>query len=411
MAPLHVTALFPHADILATHAPGSEPSYGSLQASITQLNANAASVPSPGGDGLLGHLVLTLGDTAYTAISAGQVPHPAPAAPPAAPVFAAGATAAVIADARQQLIDDKNIFATYYATDAALKQQLLAATDERFVLSLKHRSHGFALVRTRAIITHLFATYGAITADDLLANDARMRTPWDPTTPIELLFAQIDDGAAFATDGHDPFTDTQVVRLAYSNVEASGKLFLACRDWRATPRATQTWAAFQPFFKAAHLDLRLTTTASSAGFDGRANFSVDSSLPSAASGGRDDAALQAYFANLAEAQVANNASVSALTSTVAQLKLQVETATTALAVSQEALRLRSPPAAAGRTRAPRTPRAAPPDGPAPGSNYCWTHGAYVAASHTSATCLAPSEGHQASATRTNRQGGSTRGCV
>jgi hypothetical protein len=67
-----------------------------------------------------------------------------------------------------------------------------------------------------------------------------MKATWDPTTPIEGLFEQIDDGAAYATAGNDPFTDTQLVRFAYNSVESNGRMSLACRDWRQLPRTDHT---------------------------------------------------------------------------------------------------------------------------------------------------------------------------
>jgi hypothetical protein len=86
--------MFPRSTILGTHTPTMVPTYDSLHLAITQLNANAASIPSTAGDGLLGHLVLTISTTAYTQISLNNAPYPAPPAPaPAAnPGIPAAAT-------------------------------------------------------------------------------------------------------------------------------------------------------------------------------------------------------------------------------------------------------------------------------------------------------------------------------
>ena len=107
-----IVSTFPHAAILATHAPGTEPTYDSLHLDITQLNANADSIPTDGGDDLLGHLVLTVGDTAYAALSTGNVAHPAPPASAAAPDLPPTATSALIAELRQQFTDSKATFRT-----------------------------------------------------------------------------------------------------------------------------------------------------------------------------------------------------------------------------------------------------------------------------------------------------------
>ena len=82
-----IVSTFPHATILATHAPGTKPTYDSLHLAITQLNTNSTSIPTDGVDGLIVHLVLTVGDTAYAALSTGNIAYPAPPAPEAAPTI------------------------------------------------------------------------------------------------------------------------------------------------------------------------------------------------------------------------------------------------------------------------------------------------------------------------------------
>ena len=82
-----------------------------------------------------------------------------------------------------------------------------------------------------------------------------MKAQWDPKTPTEGLFEQIDDGSAYATAGEDAFTDTQPVRFAYNNIDSNGRMSLACCNWRGRPKSDRTWTNFKTDFKAAHLDL------------------------------------------------------------------------------------------------------------------------------------------------------------
>ena len=49
-----------------------------------------------------------------------------------------------------------SILAIYHAVDAALKKQILAATEETYLISLKDHNTGFARVTTRTIIEHLY---------------------------------------------------------------------------------------------------------------------------------------------------------------------------------------------------------------------------------------------------------------
>ena len=59
----------------------------------------------------------------------------------------------------------------------------------------------------RTLIKHLYTNYGRINAATLTDNGNKMKKPWDITSPIELLFAQIEDGQAYATAGGEPYTD------------------------------------------------------------------------------------------------------------------------------------------------------------------------------------------------------------
>ena len=107
----------------------------------------------------------------------------------------------MIAELRRDHDESKTNFKLYHTVDAALKKQILEATEETYLISLKDHNTGFARVTTRTIIEHLYTNYGRIDADALTKNENRMKAKWDVTTPIEPLFAQIDEGQAYATAG------------------------------------------------------------------------------------------------------------------------------------------------------------------------------------------------------------------
>ena len=64
-----ITASFPTIVLTPISTATNPPTYATLRAAQTQLNANAASIPSHGGDGLHGHIVLTLATPDYAALS------------------------------------------------------------------------------------------------------------------------------------------------------------------------------------------------------------------------------------------------------------------------------------------------------------------------------------------------------
>ena len=95
-----------------------------------------------GGDGTLVHLVLTIGRTAYQALSLGNVNHPPPAAPPAASTFPQHSTGVQISEARRTFDNTVRGFKHYYTVDAVLKQQLLTSIEDKYVKVHKNRNTG-----------------------------------------------------------------------------------------------------------------------------------------------------------------------------------------------------------------------------------------------------------------------------
>ena len=389
---INVTSYFPYPVLLQSHAPGCDPNYESLQPFLSQLNANAASVPSTGGDGRLGHLFITIGDADYTQLSTGNVPFVPPANPgPFVPLH--GGTAAATSEHRAQYTEAQRIFGTYQSTEAALTQQILAATDPKFVSSLRHRTYGFATVTTRQLIVHLLVTYAKITANDLMLNDDRMTTPWQVGSPFETLTTQIDDGAAFALSGQVPFTDKQLVKIAYKLVYDSGpQLSLACRDWRAKPEAAKTWLNFQVFFKEAHRDISPDATAHNQGFAGYSTFITEDEAAEAA---------ELHLANMANAQATSAAQVTALTDMLRQMQQKLDTILTGnVTKAQSAPSNQRPP---GEKRATFLATCNKE------KRYCHTHGIAIKTDHNSGNCTKKGPSHVDTATYDNRQGGSDRG--
>jgi hypothetical protein len=86
--------------------------------------------------------------------------------------------AALIAELRQQFNDEKKEYKMWYMVDAILRQQLLNATDDRFVSGLKHPIHGYALVTVKALMDFLTGNHGHITVEMLPQNDEGMRQTW-----------------------------------------------------------------------------------------------------------------------------------------------------------------------------------------------------------------------------------------
>ena len=107
------------------------PDYESIADIHLKLNSNTASVQSNLGCGTLGLLFLTVSPAVYATLSTATfVP---PVNPVPKPIIRTGLTGAVISDLRYHHTEATNIFTEYENTDKAIRQLLLASTDEQYV--------------------------------------------------------------------------------------------------------------------------------------------------------------------------------------------------------------------------------------------------------------------------------------
>jgi hypothetical protein len=73
---------FPHPVLTKIGDNNTEPTFASILVAHVELNANAASIYSARGDGLQGHLALTITVNDYIECSLGNKPFEPPTAPP-----------------------------------------------------------------------------------------------------------------------------------------------------------------------------------------------------------------------------------------------------------------------------------------------------------------------------------------
>ena len=349
----------------------NKPTYHTLLQAQNELNTNAASVDTTQGTGIHGLLVLTMPPNEFNemigyddADPPVQRTHPIPVNPGPLPPDSTVAVARTHAENQYH-------HQTHHSTDKALKKILLAAVPDLFISAIKHPRTGYATTTTLNILTHLWSTYGDIKPEDLDNNLLTMSTAWHPSSPIETLYRQIDDGIAFATAGESPIDDGTAVRIIYNIVFATGMFELPCREWRAKPRNEKTLVNFKVFFQAANNDRAATT--SSAGYHS-ANTTITPNDT---------------LVSLLEAH-------NKLQKTVELLTKQAKTA-----ANQPTSTAPATATATATTRELPTHR-----------GYCHTHGFTLSHNpnniHNSATCKKPAENHNKLATEHNRLGGNER---
>ena len=227
-----------------------KPTYETLASVHLKLNTNAASVHLHHGNGQLGYLALTVKEAVYNTLS--SMPFIPPTNPGQHPTILPGATGLQIADIRRQHDKAFEEFKTYSNTDKALKSQLIAAVDEKYIRGKRNKYVGYANVITLKLLNHLYESYAKITHNNLRENNQRMNAPYNPNKPFEVLIDQIEDAIDYAAVGNMPYTPTQIVNAAYNLLFDTGVFADECKEWRKRLAAEQTWENLKTAFIQAH---------------------------------------------------------------------------------------------------------------------------------------------------------------
>ena len=214
------------------------PTFETIKAAHMKLKTNAASIPSTLGGGNHGLLGLVLTNAVYNTLTGHNFV--LPNNPGAVPTIPNNATAAQIGEEVRQHGERLRCYQETNRTDHALKQLLLNSFDEMYTRGLRNVHTGYSNVTTIALLNHLYTTYGCITTMDLEENDARMKTPYDATQPIEVLFNQIETAQEFAEAGNAPYPDSVIINTAYLLLFKTGLYCDACREWNRRAPVTKT---------------------------------------------------------------------------------------------------------------------------------------------------------------------------
>ena len=394
-----IKELFPHPVI--SRQIGA-PTYETINDVHTKLKANASSVPTTLGGGAHGLLGLMLGPATYLAITGHNFA--TPPNPGAQPVIAPGTTRPRIEGIVRAHASDLRTYQEASRTDQALKQILLDSFDDKYLRGLRNRHTAYAGSTALQLIQYLYTNYGVITQLDLNENETKMKSPYDPAQPIEVLYDQIESAVEYADSAGAPFTDTQIVTTAYLLIFRTGLYKDACKEWNRRALAEKTWHNFKTDFTAAHRELiHFQQANQQAGFHqpGQAN---NAEIVNA----YHEETTEAIHA-LAQATNSDRQAVANLTQANATLSTQVTELRTLFSTLDSKLNrilsnssrnnnapARDEPNHAARRRA--------------NTSYCWTHGRTRTDNHTSENCRNPAEGHVRNATLSNRQGGSDRNC-
>ncbi len=156
------------------------------------------------------------------------------------------ATAAAVAKLqaqKQEATEKKNYWDT---ADNILKKSITDTIPEDYLLELQGEL-GYHGKTTRDFIVHLKENFGKVTPEQIKEIEQDMMKQWDPNSPIEQLWHQLETGFQALKGTKGQITNDGIIVKASNIINATGikDLKKAIQKFEALPSAQQTLATFK----------------------------------------------------------------------------------------------------------------------------------------------------------------------
>ena len=373
------------------------PDYEVLNNIKTALKQNFAMVPCTLRGGTHGYLGAVLTAAEYAAATPNNTPPFIDLLfPGAAAIIPPNSTGPQIAAIERQFNEALRQWTKYKNLTDAGKKFIQDGIDDMYLKGITDRNVGLAHITIRDILSFLFQNYGNITQYDIEENDKKLKGKWDTNTPIEMLFDQIEDAQDFAAAAGQPYTNNQLLTMAYNLIYATGLFFDDCKPWNHLPTNQKTMDNFKTTFQQAQRELcDQQRTAQQAGFQANGiccQPTKNNEIP-----GQE--ATEA-LANLATPTASDCQALQNLTNTVKELSNQIKSKDKQIEDLIKAMNRNTP--SGNNTKSTRWEKK-------DCGSYCHTHGFLVGPKHNSETCRQPGPNHNRNATRQNPMGGNMEG--
>jgi hypothetical protein len=96
-----------------------------------------------------------------------------------------------------------------------------------------------------AMIQYLDSTYGTLTPEQVEADSSELSKPWNPDSPIEELWASVDNIIRLAHNGHDNISEVTTITILLATFETSGLLGSTTNKFRLRDTSERTLAVFK----------------------------------------------------------------------------------------------------------------------------------------------------------------------
>ena len=212
-----------------------------------ELIAILAGIPTALGGGNFGHVGVIMEAVAYSTMTGG-IAFVDPVNPGVYPVgLAANAAATVRARAEAEHKELINQFETFEGVRQGVKDLILEAVDNEFLIEIEHETLGFLNQTPRQMLNHLLARGGALDFADTKELLAERDAEWNVSENPQLYFNRVEKAMiGLLRNGitSDP-NERRDIALFY--LKSTGEFDAAVREWEARPAADKTWANIKTF--------------------------------------------------------------------------------------------------------------------------------------------------------------------
>ena len=204
-----------------------------------ELTAMASSFPSELGGGLHGHAGLVKSAADYDLFAPGT-PFLTPANPGHYPQGVITAAQRGQREAEYKALVTQ--FQTCIGASKGLKDLILQAVDEDFLLELRAEGIAYLNVTPLQMLTHLRDRWGSMDYVDITALLAECDAPWNASEVPTKYFNRADKARRQLARANIQIDERAMMAKALKSFKDAGDFDAAIREWEARPAATRTYA-------------------------------------------------------------------------------------------------------------------------------------------------------------------------
>ena len=207
-----------------------------------ELTAIASSFPSELGGGLHGHAGLVKNDADYEIFAPGT-PFVVPANPGVYPLGNIPAAQRGQREAEHKALQTQ--FQTCIGASKGLKDLILQAVDEDFLLELRAEGIAYLNVTPLQMLTHLRDRWGTMDYVDITSLLAECDIPWNAAEVPTKYFNRTEKARRQLARANVQIDERAMLAKALKSFKDAGDFDASIREWEARPVIAQTYANFK----------------------------------------------------------------------------------------------------------------------------------------------------------------------